>query len=123
MFFFAIKRESDEAVYEQIARNLRQLILSERLAAGDRLPAMRKLAKELDVSFGTVRDAYETLALEGFVEITSTGVTVRPQNGEIDSLVFERADRAFSRALQLFRWGGVKQAELLDRVRKEMGGG
>jgi GntR family transcriptional regulator / MocR family aminotransferase len=51
----------------EIYRQLRQAILEGRLAAGERLPPTRELARRLSVSRGTVLLAYEQLADEGYV--------------------------------------------------------
>lgn len=51
----------------QLYRQLREAILTGRLAGGDRLPPTRYLAQRLQVSRKTVSDAYEQLAAEGFL--------------------------------------------------------
>jgi GntR family transcriptional regulator / MocR family aminotransferase len=52
----------------EIYRQIRQAILDGRLAAGDRLPATRELARSLSVSRSTVTAAYERLLGEGLAE-------------------------------------------------------
>ncbi len=52
----------------QIQDQLRAAIRDRRLAAGERLPATRRLAELLGVSRGTVVDVYEQLLAEGYVE-------------------------------------------------------
>ncbi|WP_037494148.1 MocR-like pyridoxine biosynthesis transcription factor PdxR [Solirubrobacter soli] len=54
----------------QLENQLRALIRSGRLAAGDRLPASRALAGDLGVSRGIVSDAYMQLAAEGWLLVT-----------------------------------------------------
>ena len=60
---------------EQIRDQLRGLIASGRLAAGERLPSVRQLAKDLDVAPGTVAKAYKALEEEGFVTARTGGGT------------------------------------------------
>jgi DNA-binding transcriptional MocR family regulator len=55
-------------VYRQIASQIRQRVESGALETGDRLPAIRDLARELAVNRDTVALAYEALAAEGVVE-------------------------------------------------------
>ena len=62
-------------LYEQLCQSLRESIASGRLAPGSRLPSSRALARELCVSRNTVVNAYEQLALEGFVIATKGSVT------------------------------------------------
>ncbi|MBG0826204.1 PLP-dependent aminotransferase family protein [Planomonospora sp. ID67723] len=51
----------------QIARELREAVRHGRLAAGERLPASRELARDLGLSRGVVVEAYEQLVAEGFL--------------------------------------------------------
>ena len=59
-----VKRRSARALFEQ----LRNGVISGRLAAGDRLPPSRELAERLGVSRSTVTTVYGRLAAEGFIE-------------------------------------------------------
>ncbi|WP_043669331.1 GntR family transcriptional regulator [Clavibacter michiganensis] len=61
---------------EQIRDQIRGLIASGRLAADDRLPSVRQLAKDLDVAPGTVAKAYKALEEEGRLT-TRTGAGTR----------------------------------------------
>ncbi len=62
-----LDRASDTPIFRQIYLGLRRAILSDRLAAGSRLPPSRALAAELDVARTTVVLAYEHLEAEGYV--------------------------------------------------------
>ena len=57
-----------EPLYQQLAGQIRKLILSGRLAAGQRLASGRALAAQLGVSRVTVVTALEQLVAEGYVE-------------------------------------------------------
>jgi GntR family transcriptional regulator/MocR family aminotransferase len=59
--------DSARGLSDQIYRTLRLAIVEARLVPGQRLPASRELARQLDVSRNTVATAYERLAAEGFV--------------------------------------------------------
>lgn len=61
---------------DQIRDQIRGLIITGQLAANDRLPAVRQLAKDLGVAPGTVAKAYKALEAEGFL-ITRTGAGTR----------------------------------------------
>lgn len=54
--------------YEQIRRQIAGVIASGGLKAGDRLPPLRQLARDLDVAIGTVARAYRDLETQGWVE-------------------------------------------------------
>lgn len=54
--------------YQQLYENLRNAVLTGRLAPGARLPATRVLAAELGVARNTVVTAFEQLVAEGYLE-------------------------------------------------------
>ena len=60
---------------EQIRDQIRGLIGSGRLAADERLPSVRQLAKDLDVAPGTVAKAYKALEAEGYLTARTGGGT------------------------------------------------
>lgn len=53
--------------YEQVADQLRELIVSGRLAQGERLPTEMLLSAEVGVSRATVREALRLLAAQGLI--------------------------------------------------------
>ncbi|OAV62960.1 GntR family transcriptional regulator [Enteractinococcus helveticum] len=64
---------------DQIRDQIRGLIVSGRIAANDRLPSVRQLAKDLNVAPGTVAKAYKALESEGFlIARTGGGTRVSP---------------------------------------------
>ena len=58
---------SDVALYEQIANQVKKLIINGTLEEGDPLPSVRALAQDLGVSAITTRRAYTELEQEGYV--------------------------------------------------------
>ena len=63
-----ISNNRDKPIYEQIVSQIKNIIMSEELLAGDSLPSMRSLAKSIHVSIITVQRAYEELQRDGFIE-------------------------------------------------------
>ena len=63
---------------DQIATRIEELIVSRRLTAGDRLPAERKLAEELQVSRSSLREGIQRLASRGLMAFTHTAQHPRP---------------------------------------------
>ncbi len=53
--------------YVQIYEEIKQAILSKRLQPHEQLPSKRTLAKTLDVSVHTIKEAYEQLLAEGYI--------------------------------------------------------
>ena len=62
-----IYNTSETPIYEQIAGQIKGLILSGELKSGEALPSLRLLAKNLRVSVLTTKRAYEELEQEGYI--------------------------------------------------------
>lgn len=76
-----ILQNSEIPIYKQIAVQLKDEILSGRLAPGEFLPSIRGLAKNLKISVITTMKAYEELSLEGLVtSVQGKGFVVNPQD-------------------------------------------
>lgn len=67
--------------YEQIAAEIRALLVAGELRAGDSLPTVRQLAMDLSVHHNTVAQAYRMLAEEGWLDSRrGRGVRVVPRS-------------------------------------------
>jgi GntR family transcriptional regulator/MocR family aminotransferase len=66
-----IDRGDREPIQSQIARQVREMVLSGRLKPETRLPSTRALSEELGVARATVVEAYEQLLSEGYLETRS----------------------------------------------------
>ncbi len=64
----AVESEAGKPAYQQLYEQVRDLILSGRLASGARLPSTRSYAKELGLSRTTLIAAYDQLVSEGYLE-------------------------------------------------------
>ena len=62
-----LSNSGQEPIYAQITRQIKEQILSGKLQAGDALPSIRLLAKELRISVITTKRAYEDLESAGFI--------------------------------------------------------
>lgn len=73
-------------IYEEIAEQLRKLVVEGKLKPGDRLPSERELAERLQVSRASVREALSALEMLGLLEVRSgEGTYIRHVN--FDSVV------------------------------------
>lgn len=68
MLWLSIDRDSQVPLIRQIYLELRRQILKGRLAAGQKLPATRAFAAQLQVSRNVVLEAYDQLIAEGYLE-------------------------------------------------------
>ena len=77
----AIDLSSEVPAYEQIAAEIRTLLVAGELHAGDALPTVRQLAMDLAVHHNTVAQAYRILADEGWLDLRrGRGVRVLPRS-------------------------------------------
>lgn len=76
-----LSNSSSIPLYQQIEEQIKNEILNNNLKAGEVLPSIRSLAKELKVSIITTKRAYEELEREGFIEtIAGRGTFVSINN-------------------------------------------
>ena len=63
-----ISNATNKPIYDQIASQIKSLVMSGELNAGDQLPSIRSLANDLRVSVITTKRAYADLEAQGFIE-------------------------------------------------------
>lgn len=79
-----ISNASDKPIYEQIATQIKNAIISGQLEPGEPLPSLRFLAKELRVSIISTKRSYEELEREGYIEsVQGKGSFVTEKNREL----------------------------------------
>ncbi len=79
-----ISNSSGVPIYEQIKEQIKGKILSNELQAGELLPSIRNLAKDLRCSVITTKNAYEGLVNDGYVtNVPSKGFYVAEVNKEL----------------------------------------
>ena len=79
-----ITNNSKDPIYEQISGQIKRMIMTNELQAGQPLASMRQLAKDLGVSVITTKRAYEELEKDGFIySIIGKGSFISEQNHEM----------------------------------------
>lgn len=79
-----ISNSSSEPIYEQIVRQVKEMIIQGKLKEGEPLPSIRSLAKELKISVITTKRAYQELENEGYIiTVPGKGSFVARQNREM----------------------------------------
>ena len=63
-----ISNSSKLPIYEQIVNSIKEAIISGELEANEKLPSIRSLAKDLNISVITTKRAYEEFEKQGFIE-------------------------------------------------------
>ena len=113
-----ISNQSGKPIYEQIAEQIKALIISGELQEGDVLPSMRLLAKELRTSVITTKRAYEELEREGFLtSITGKGSFVAGKNTEfLKEEQLRKVEGHLQEAVKAAQLCGMEKQELLDTL-------
>ena len=113
-----ISNSSGVPIYEQIARQMKGLILRGELREGEALPSLRLLAKELRISVITTKRAYEELEREGFLTtVPGKGCFVAPRDLELvreDCL--RRMEEQLSQAVATAKAGGISLEEMTSAL-------
>lgn len=111
-----ISNSSDKPIYEQICMQVKNLIMNGTLSAGEALPSMRVLAKDLHISVITVQRAYEDLTRDGFIEtVSGRGSFVAAQNKEfIREEQLRVAEELLQKAAEIGRAHGISYGQMTD---------
>ncbi len=109
-----ISNSSGVPIYEQIEKQIKDMIVSGVLAEGEMLPSMRFLAKELRISLITTKRAYEELERDSFIETrVGIGCFVKAKN---EALIREQLMCKIEEHFE----GAVKDAKLCNMSLKEL---
>ena len=113
-----LSNSSGKPIYEQITDQVKEQIMTGALAAGDALPSMRLLARELRISVITTKRAYEELERDGFLEnVPGKGCFVAPQNQELlREARLRKVEEALSQAVDEARKGGLSLEDLQEML-------
>ena len=108
--------------YEQLCRQLVDLIEGGRLVEGERLPPLRQLAGDLGLAVGTVARTYRELEVAGLVRSRRGGGT-RVVAGPSSSSQRDRARRLDELAISFVAKGqalGATDEEIGEAVRRSL---
>ena len=111
-----ISNSNKNPIYDQIASQIKNLIIIGELNEGDALPSMRLLAKELRISVITTKRAYEELERDGFIEtVTGRGSFVASKNLEfIKEEHLRMAEEHLLKSVDIAKSSGISLEELME---------
>lgn len=114
-----ISSSTSKPIYEQITSQIKAMIMSGELKAGDPIPSMRALAKSIHVSVITVQKAYDDLQRDGFIETTvGRGSFVSALNREFYQEEQQRlAEEHLQEAADIGRASGIPVEKLVELLR------
>lgn len=110
----SISLESSTPLYDQIESQLRQLIVSDVVPAGTRLPSVRALSIQLGCSVITTRRAYQELELQGLIRtFQGRGTIVADVPEEVrEQHRLAPVEDALRHAIREAKSAGIDNAEL-----------
>lgn len=111
-----ISPSSGKPIYEQLEEQIKNLIITKRLNAGDALPSMRDLAKDLNISLITTKRAYKDLEDQGFiVSMVGKGTFVSDANIEfLSEYKYKEIEVLLKKVLEQSKMCGVSLGEVKE---------
>jgi len=127
--FLHVNASSGVPIYLQIEAQIKQVIASGAMGAGESMPSTRKMAAELRVNPNTVARAYQNLERDGVIRTVPGGGTYIADHHGSGLLKAEKLRRLKPIATQLaveasqMRLDRADLRKLLESVLKELDGG
>ncbi|MFG6393924.1 MAG: GntR family transcriptional regulator [Lachnospiraceae bacterium] len=111
-----IMQNSGIPIYQQIAGQFQEDILSGKLKQGEYLPSIRGLAKDLRISVITTMKAYEELEKNGLVTaVQGKGYYVNAQDSEmLREQHIRKMEEYLINAISAAKIANVSNSELID---------
>lgn len=114
-----ISNAKNQPIYEQIYEQIKNLIITEELEAGQMLPSIRGLAKDLRISVITTKRAYDELEKDGFINsVAGKGCFVAEKNLElIKEENLKKIEQYLEEAVKLSGTCGLMRDDLIEMIK------
>ncbi len=114
-----ITNNSGKALYEQIYDQIKTQILEGTLAAGEPLPTIRGLAKDLRISVITTSRAYSDLERDGYIySVVGKGSFVAEANGQfVRERNLKEMEAHITQSVEIAKRCGMSEEEFLNIVK------
>ena len=111
-----ISNTKGQPIYEQIYRQMKDMIIAGKLKEGDMLPSIRGLAKDLRISVITTKRAYDELEKDGFINsVAGKGSFVAEKNLElIREENLKKIENYMERTWELAKVCGISADEVIE---------
>jgi GntR family transcriptional regulator len=119
--FIVISPQNPDPLYKQVTDQIKDAVTDGVLKPQERLPSIREMSKELDISEITIKRAYTDLEAEGFI-YTRAGMGSFVANLDKGRLRKEKLDEIrqdLKRLLRTAGRSGISKAEVV-RLLKDM---
>ena len=117
-----ILQNSGVPIYQQIAEQFKEDILSGKMKQGEYLPSIRGLAKDLRISVITTMKAYEELEKQGLVTaVQGKGYYINAQDSEmLKEQHMRNMEEHLLNAISAAKIAGVSENELIEILKMLM---
>lgn len=114
-----ILQNSGVPIYQQIAEQFTEDILTGKMKQGEYLPSIRRLAKDLRISVITTMKAYEELEKQGLITaVQGKGYYVNAQDSEmLREQHMRKMEEHLLNAIQAARIAGISDSELVETLK------
>ena len=113
-----ISNSIDTPLYEQVKEQIKNKIVANELKAGELLPSIRSLAKDLHISVITTKNAYDELEKEGYAKtIPGKGTYVANKNAElIKEEQLQKVEGLIDTAVYINKKRGITKKEIKEML-------
>lgn len=114
-----ISNVSGKALYEQIYDQIKNQILEGTLKAGESLPTIRGLAKDLRISVITTSPAYSDLERDGYIySVVGKGSFVAERNQEfVREKNIKEMEEYIVKSVEIANRCGINEEQFIDIVK------
>ena len=102
--------------YEQVKEDLRRLIVSGTLRAGDKLPSVRELAGQLAINPNTIQRAYRELEAEGYIVSVPGKGSFAASRESADDPRRRELLQTLRETVRELAWLGMTQGEIVEEI-------
>lgn len=113
---FTMRLEGGAPIYEQLERRITELILNGEMAAGEKLPAVREIAKQLSINPNTVQKTYASLEAQGLIYSIPAKGSYVAERGKYLNAVRARSADAFEQAVSQALKQGLEKSDLIKII-------
>lgn len=119
---FQLDPRSRKSIYEQVIDNLKELIMTGELKAGEKLPSVRDLSKTITVNPNTVQKAYRELERQGYTYTQSGLGTFVCDKREliVDPVELKKAEARLGDSLKQLLYMGLSVEEVLEKAKTQL---
>lgn len=113
-----ISNSSNDPIYIQLKEQIKNLIIAGDLNPGDKLPSIRSLARDLNISVITTKNAYDELEKDGYVEtVPSKGIYVSNKNIElIHEEQLQNIERLLNTSIEIAKISNISKKEINNMI-------